>query len=177
MFKDIAEKMQEKEKGKYLNNMSEKKDLSYTDNTIPSEDPDQDIKEIADYYEKEWENHRFSSDDDPGLHFFLDLPDEIQNKLGDTRICICPYKGFPHEPWLDSNYMWYENDTYTTLYIDIYGCEDRDKKYIHDAVIRELYNFTRDAEWVLDGVYESKMLEMKEENDKIGMTWIETNLN
>ena len=174
MFKDIAERMAEKEKGQYLNNINEKRDLSYINSTIPEKKHlDEAIKEVAEYYMGEWEKYNFTPEDEDGTHFFIDLPDEWNNKIGNTRIYICPYKEFIYGPWLDSNYMWTANETHAALFIDIYGCEKCDKEYIFNAVTQELYNFTRDAEWVLDGIYESKMLAMEKETDNIDAAWIE----
>ena len=51
--------------------------------------------------------------------------------------------------------------------IDVYDCIDKEPKEIYEDVMQELYNFFRDASWVMEGVdvYNNKIHEMKEFKD------------
>ena len=51
--------------------------------------------------------------------------------------------------------------------IDVYDCVDKDSNEIYKDVMQELYNFFRDASWVMEGVevYNEKINEMKEFRD------------
>ena len=51
--------------------------------------------------------------------------------------------------------------------LDVYDCVDKDSNEIYEDVMQELYNFFRDASWVMEGVdvYNEKINEMKEFRD------------
>lgn len=62
-----------------------------------------------------------------------------------------------------SNYIWRKfDDGEDSLIIDLYDMENnKNKIYIKNLIIKELYNFKRDIQWVLNGEYVEKMEEME----------------
>ena len=62
-----------------------------------------------------------------------------------------------------SNYIWRKDDDGDdSLIIDLYDMENnKNKIYIKNLIIKELYNFKRDIQWVLNGEYVEKMEEME----------------
>ena len=62
-----------------------------------------------------------------------------------------------------SNYIWRKfDDGDDSLIIDLYDMENnKNKIYIKNLIIKELYNFKRDIQWVLNGEYVEKMEEME----------------
>ena len=62
-----------------------------------------------------------------------------------------------------SNYIWRKfDDGDDSLIIDLYDMENnKNKIYIKNLIIKELYNFKRDIQWVLNGEYAEKMEEME----------------
>ncbi len=161
-MKEIIEKL--KEKTKYLSNLSEKDyensyiDFLYEDEAVLNSDFDA----IAKYFSKEVPLVDFSEQFDDGYHAFLEAPEDLVKRIGCDGLIICPYKGIIHSGWLESNYMW-ENiqDGHTVLFIDLYDCQYIRENEVYDLILRELYNFQRDASWAINDIYENKMEEMK----------------
>ena len=56
----------------------------------------------------------------------------------------------------------YDNEM-NELMIDVYDCVNKEPKTIYEDVMQELYNFFRDASWVMEGVdvYNDKIRSMK----------------
>lgn len=164
-FKEVATKLAEAE-ANYLDNLREKIDFNYVDADYVEFDTQavsDAAKSLTDAFKKVG---GFDDDADEGFHYFLSAPNEICDALGVHNLTLCSYKGRPHGPFLDSNYLWSAIDGEATLFIDVYGCEEVNEDLfdimIYDAIYTELLNFRRDAKWVNDGVYEEKMKKMED---------------
>ena len=97
-------------------------------------------------------------------HPFLELNEELANNIGLDKITIGAYPEYEFS-MKESNFIYsYKGND---LMIDVYDCVDKDSKEIYKDVMQELYNFFRDASWVMDGVevYNEKINEMKEFRD------------
>lgn len=161
-MKEIIEKL--KEKTAYLSNLSEKDyensylDFLYEDEPVLNSDFDA----IAKYFAKEVKMVDYSDEFDDGYHPFLSAPEDLVKRTGCDSFIVCPYKGIIHSEWLDSNYMWQNMmEGGTVFFIDLYDCQYLSEHEIYESILRELYNFQRDASWVLNDIYETKMEEMK----------------
>ena len=98
------------------------------------------------------------------VHPFLELNEELANSIGLDKITIVAYPEY-ELTIKESNFM-YDNER-NELMIDVYDCVDKEPKEIYEDVMQELYNFFRDASWVMEGVdvYNEKINEMKEFRD------------
>lgn len=97
-------------------------------------------------------------------HPFIELNDDLANSIGLDKITIVAYPEYEFDV-KESNFM-YDNER-NELMIDVYDCVDKEPKEIYEDVMQELYNFFRDASWVMEGVdvYNEKINEMKEFRD------------
>ena len=89
---------------------------------------------------------------------------EIANNIGLDKITIVAYPEYEFSI-KESNFIYsYKGND---LMIDVYDCVDKDSNEIYKDVMQELYNFFRDASWVMEGVdvYNEKINEMKEFRD------------
>ena len=97
-------------------------------------------------------------------HPFLELNEELTNNIGLDKITIVAYPEYEFNI-KESNFIYsYKGND---LMIDVYDCVDKDSNEIYKDVMQELYNFFRDASWVMEGVevYNEKINEMKEFRD------------
>jgi len=161
-MKEIIKKL--KEKTNYLSNLSEKDyensyiDFLYEDEPVLNSDFDA----IAKYFSKLVPLVDFSEQFDDGYHTFIVATEDLVKRIGCDGLYICPYKGIIHSCWLESNYMWQNmRNANNVLFIDLYDCQYIKENEAYDLILRELYNFQRDASWVINDVYENKMEEMK----------------
>lgn len=149
-----------------LNNLSEKDALEYEDvdvDGMPASERVQELEEIAEELAALVSDNKFDDDDDDAYHPFLSCAEELAAKVGLDDITVCPYKGQIHNLWLDSNFMWFlQDDGHNSLTIDVYNTQDMPKDEVREFILTELYNFKRDAEWVVDGIYEEEMKKFTE---------------
>ena len=163
-FKEILEKFP----SNGLDNLGEKMRWEYDDAVItPGNEPfpEEVVEVIDDLYEKV-SNYDYDKIVHENEHPFLECKKELSEKLGFDSITVCPYKDFEREPF-DSNFI-YTNTEHggKSLIIDIY---DVVSPWLHqinnrDKIEQEFMNFLRDAQWVIDGVYEDEMQKMKDIN-------------
>lgn len=154
-YKKIVESI-----GDSLSNLHEKTFEEYVDalwedeNSFPIEF--QRICESAAEVVKEYEFQEGHN-----VHPFLELNEELANSIGLDKITIVAYPEYEFTI-KESNFM-YDNER-NELMIDVYDCVDKEPKEIYEDVMQELYNFFRDASWVMEGVdvYNEKINEMKE---------------
>lgn len=162
-MKDLVTKLKEATNG--LSNLSEKDALEYEDVNIDElneKEINQDFNEIAKSLSEMEEKYKFDEDEEYFVHKSIHCNEEISKKIGVDSIVICPYKGVIHSEFLDSNFMWScDKEGRNCLYIDIYDTFFLFKEDIYEAIMTELYNFKRDAQWVVDGVYDDKMKDFK----------------
>lgn len=148
-----------------LGNLNEKDGMKYEDVIVEELSESERVKEFEDIAGELAEMvsaHKFDDDDDDGTHPFLSCPKELVRTIGIDEIMVCPYKGQIHNPWLDSNFMWHKHDDgYSCLTIDVYCTHHAPKDFVCEDILQELYNFKRDAEWAVDGVYEEEMRKME----------------
>ena len=170
-FKELLHKLYEKETtpGAYLNNLAEKKDLFYLDAPIPEEgERDEFLEEVASYVVKRAEKMNFEDDEDITAHYAIFYNEELEGEPEEeTTIVAFPYSKSPY-PLVDSNFIWCRYDDRAGLFIDIYGLAGAMKQgteYLHMKVLQELYNFSRDARWVLGDKYDEEIEKMREEVD------------
>lgn len=157
-YKKIVESI-----GNDLSNLHEKTMDEYIDalwedeNSFPIEF--QRICESAAEVVKEYEFKEDHSD-----HPFLKLNEELANIIGLDKITIVAYPEYEIDV-KESNFIYFNDGN--ELMIDVYDCVDKEPKTIYEDVMQELYNFFRDASWVMEGVdvYNDKINEMKEVND------------
>lgn len=149
----------------YLSNLDEKDNLEYADELFQNNEVTKLFESIAEDLAKKALDFEYSPK--VGSHSFLKCDEELSKELGFGVITICPYVGTIHNMWLKSNFMWLKRDEQDNLIIDIYYIDtNKDVDYIKGLVIQELFNFKRDAKWVVDGVYDEKMTEMKDKLDE-----------
>jgi len=149
----------------YLSNLDEKDNIEYVDESFEKEKVTKLFESIAEDLAKKALDFEYSPK--VGSHPFLKCDEELSKELGFGAITICPYVGTIHNMWLKSNFMWLKCDERDNLIIDIYYIDtNKDIDYIKGLVIQELFNFKRDAKWVVDGVYDEKMTEMKDKLDE-----------
>ena len=154
-YKKIVESI-----GNSLSNLHEKTAEEYVDalwedeNSFPIEF--QRICESAAEVVKEYEFQEGHN-----VHPFLKLNEALANSIGLDNVTIVAYPEYEFTI-KESNFM-YDNER-NELMIDVYDCADKEPKEIYEDVMQELYNFFRDASWVMEGVdvYNEKIDEMKE---------------
>lgn len=151
--------------GNDLSNLLEKSQNEYIDelwedeNSFPIEF--QRICESAAEVVKEYEFQ-----EDHNIHPFLKLNEELANSIGLDKIIIVAYPRYKYEDDnFDSSFLYINHGN--ELMIDVYDCVYKESKTIYEDVMQELYNFFRDASWVMEGVdaYNEKINEMKEFKD------------
>jgi hypothetical protein len=103
-----------------------------------------------------------------GVHVFLVCDNKLSKKLGFDLIAVSPHKNFGYEP-IDSNFIYTNTDTEhggKSLVIDIYDVVNPLQRKIENRwkIEQEFMNFLRDAQWVIDGVYEDEIEKMKNNN-------------
>ena len=156
-YKKIVESI-----GNDLSNLLEKSQNEYVDalwedeNSFPIEFQriaERGAEIVKDYEFKEGHNVR------P----FLKLNEELAKNIGLDNVTIVAYPRYKYEDNnFDSSFLYINHGN--ELMIDVYECIDKEPKEIHEDVMQELYNFFRDASWVMEGVdvYNEKINEMKE---------------
>ena len=124
------------------------------------------IEDIANYVAKLVDEYEYPENASKTYHAFMNLPKELAESIGLDDIIVCNYRGYELGKKL-SNYMYMGFNN--SLTIDLYNCDDilAEPEDFFELAITELYNFKRDIKYVIDGVYEKKMLEMKEIKNRI----------
>ena len=145
----------------YISNLEEYCEGYYIGVSIKNIKIDEVIKQIADDLTEKIVNYKYS--DVVGEHPFLECDKSLCEKIGFDNITVCPYVGNIYGGWMVSNYIWRKfDDGEDSLIIDLYDMENnKNKIYIKNLIIKELYNFKRDIQWVLNGEYVEKMEEME----------------
>lgn len=160
-----------------IDNMHEKTINEYIDvdyyDFWPVDDEDteyiplpKNIEDIANYVAKLVDEYEYPENASKTYHAFMNLPKELAESIGLDDIIVCNYRGYELGKKL-SNYMYMGFNN--SLTIDLYNCDDilTEPEDFFELAITELYNFKRDIKYVIDGVYEKKMLEMKEIKNRI----------
>ena len=106
--------------------------------------------------------YEFPEDAEEQFHPFFEFKNDTISSIGFDKIIVCPYFGSEmHNDSLISNYIFIPY-TGADFMIDMYNCEYTTYEDIYENVIQELFNFRRDAQWVVEGTYEENMKEMSE---------------
>lgn len=147
-------------------------DIDYCD-FWPTDDEDteyvllpKNIEDVANYVAKLVDEYEYPENSSKTYHSFLHIPKELSECIGLDDIIICNYRRYELGRKL-SNYMYMGFNN--SLTIDLYNCDSilaEPEDFFERAVI-ELYNFKRDMKYVIDGIYEEKMIEMKEIKNRI----------
>ena len=153
-YKKIVESI-----GDSLSNLHEKTVNEYIDalwedeNSFPIE-----FQRICESAAEVVKDHEFK--EGHSEHPFLELNKELANSIGLDKITIVAYPEYELSI-KESNFM-YDNEM-NELMIDVYDCLNKEPKTIYEDVMQELYNFFRDASWVMEGVdvYNDKIRSMK----------------
>lgn len=162
----MFDNMHEKTMGEYI-------DVDYFD-FWPIDDDDTDyvplpknVEYIADNIAKLVDEYVYSENDTDNYHAFLHVSKELAESIGLNDIIICNYKGYELGKKL-SNYMYMGFNN--SLTIDLYNCNDEFFEWedFFELAVTELYNFKRDMKYIIDGIYEEKLNEMKEIKNSIG---------
>ena len=149
----------------YLSNLDEKEALIYTDAPVQDEKISKLFESVAEDLSQKVLDYDYPSE--VGSHPFLGCDEKLVKKMGFDYITVCPYVGTIHNPWLMSNFMWIRHEDNGNLMIDIYHMGgDKDKDSVKNLILQELLNFKRDAKWVVEGVYDMKMMGMKYKIEK-----------
>lgn len=149
-----------KECNNYLSNLDEKDNAVYLNVSLQGKKINKKFDEIADHLAQLVIDYEYPIK--RGSHPFLSCDKKLCRKIGFDSITVCPYVGTIHSIWLRSNFMWYYQNDRDNLTIDLYYMQDnKNKDYIKNLIIQELYNFQRDAKWVIKNEYDEKMEEMK----------------
>ena len=170
-FKDILNRLP----AYGLNNLSKKTLWVYDDAVItPDNEPfPEEVEAVIDDLYTKTLKVRFNDEDANDTHCFLECNPELTKRLGFDMVCVCVYKAFDNEP-IDSNFMFYKNrvSNHKALFIDIYDVANPrfHKTDNRRKIEQEFMNFIRDAQWVIDGVYEEELENMKY-ND---LEWLES---
>ena len=161
-----------------LSNMSEKTTEEYVD---------YDVFDIIDNHSmnKYWDklgidimnyyidNHKQYLTDEESRYsgkFHYTADENLSKCIGSDNIIVNYYFGYDRS-YKSSNYIFYplkdKNGIIVSkiFYIDIYGCYLSLDEEIYGAVIQELYNFKRDAEWINISInkYHLEMEKMRKE--------------
>lgn len=154
-----------KEYTDYLSNFDEKLNMEYIDDSVQNKKITKLFESVAEDLAQKVVDYDYPSN--VGFHPFLNCDEKLSKKLGFGTITICSYVGSIHNMWLKSNFMWLKHNDRDNLTIDIYYIDtNKDIDYIKGLIVQELFNFKRDAKWVVDGVYDEKMTEMKDKLEK-----------
>lgn len=155
-----------------IDNMHEKTideyiDVDYYD-FWPSDDEDteyvplpKNVENIANYVAKLVDEYEYPEGASKTHHAFMHLPKELAESIGLDDIIVCNYRRYELGRKL-SNYMYMGFNN--SLTIDLYNCDNilAEPEDFFELAVTELYNFKRDIKYVIDGIYEKKILEMKE---------------
>jgi hypothetical protein len=160
-FKELLEKFP----SDGLDNLCEKIRWEYDDADItPDNEPfPEEIEAVIDNLYKQVVNYDFDKLELKGVHVFLVCDNKLSKKLGFDSITVCPYKDFESEP-IDSNFIYTDTEHGgKSLVIDIYNVTNPFRYKIENRwdIEQEFMNFLRDAQWVIDGVYEEEIEKMK----------------
>ena len=157
-YKKIVESI-----GNSLSNLHEKSKNEYI-NTLCNDEESfpTEFQQICENAAKIVKNYEFKEGHNE--HPFLELNEELANNIGLDKITIVAYPEYEFSI-KESNFIY--NYKGNDLMIDVYDCVDKDSNEIYEDVMQELYNFFRDASWVMEGVevYNEKINEMKEFRD------------
>lgn len=153
-IEDDLSNLHEKSVDEYIDALWEIDALRKDENSFPIEF--QKICESAAEVVKDYEFQEGHNE-----HPFLELNEELANSIGLDKITIVAYPEYEFDI-KESNFIY--NNEINELMIDVYDCADKEPKTIYKDVMQELYNFFRDASWVMEGVdvYNEKINEMKE---------------
>ena len=119
------------------------------------------FNKIAEDLAEKVKEYKFEDNSNPSSHPFINCEKELATEMGFDSITVCPYKGQIHCDWLDSNYMVQCCDDKLSMMIDIYNTYEMEESEVKDLILQEMWNFYRDMQWCIDGVYEQKMEEMR----------------
>ena len=160
-----------------IDNMHEKTINEYIDvdyyDFWPADDEDteyvplpKNIEDIANYVAKLVDEYEYPEGASKTHHAFMHLPKELAESIGLDDIIVCNYRRYENGRKL-SNYMYMGFNN--SLTIDLYNCDDilAEPEDFFERAVTELYNFKRDMKYVIDGVYDQKLLEMKEIKNRI----------
>lgn len=142
----------EKSQNEYIDNLWENKEITYEFHRIA----ERGAEVVKDYEFQEGHN----------VHPFLKLNEELAKAIGLDDVTIVAYPRYKYEDNnFDSSFLYINHGN--ELMIDVYECVDKEPKEIYEDIMQELYNFFRDASWVMEGVdvYNEKINEMKEMRD------------
>ncbi len=135
----------------YLENLSNKlddfsfyKDVDFSMRNIPKE-----WTNIADKFISIIKDGLFTPEDNDELHYFIPL-DDCGKSIGFKHFTVCPYKGYETTDNIVSNFMFDCFDG-AHLTVDIYNVYNISEEEIKKAIIQELFNFKRDAEFSILG--------------------------
>ena len=148
--------LKEKTTDEYIDALWEIDALSEDENSFPIE-----FQRICESAAETVKNYEFK--EEHNIHPFLELNKELANNIGLDKIIIVAYLRYKYEDNnFDSSFLYINHGN--ELMIDVYDCADKEPKTIYEDVMQELYNFFRDASWVMEGVdvYNEKINEMKE---------------
>ena len=161
-YKKIVESI-----GTNLSNLLEKSQNEYIDNLWENKEIPDEFQRIAERGAEKVKEYKFSDDAiKSNGHPFIGIDKKLAEAIGLDDITIVAYPRYKYEDNnFDSNFLYINHGN--ELMIDVYECIDKEPRDIYEDIMQELFNFFRDASWVMESVdvYNNKIHEMKELND------------
>ena len=161
-YKKIVESI-----GNDLSNLLEKSQNKYINNLWENKEIPDDFQRIAEQGAEKVKEYKFSDDAIKNNgHPFIEINKKLAEAIGLDNVTIVAYPRYKYEDNnFDSNYLYINHGN--ELMIDLYECIEKEPRDIYEDIMQELFNFFRDASWVMESVdvYNKKINEMKELSD------------
>lgn len=159
-YKKIVESI-----GADLSNLLEKSQNEYINNLWENKEIPDEFQRIAEQGAEKVKEYKFSDDViKSNGHPFIGIDKKFAEAIGLDDVTIVAYPRYKYEDNnFDSNFLYLYINHGNELMIDVYECIDKEPRDIYEDIMQELFNFFRDANWVIEGVdvYENHLNEMK----------------
>lgn len=109
--------------------------------------------DYGDENEHDWNNTK---------HHYIRADEEMANRFGVDGITVCNYYGHEEKRTLDSNYMQCNINGKSSLFIDVYDCQDLNYGEVYSRILQELANVTNDVNEI---VKENNLAKLNKENE------------